>query len=184
MTIAAQTFERCPQCGRPLHDRRPPNTCPDCGFTYDADTRVWRVHESWMRPMFIQAVLGFALGLGIALIHPAGDRRAAFAIWPLALAIASASLGLLVQRILSGKLSDRFVAITPAGLVVGLRPRPTTIAWDDFDRLTVQRGVLKVQRRSNPALLPLEDVFDGPQDVADFRSAVDAARKRHRNRAP
>lgn len=103
---------------------------------------------------------------------------------PLACALLAPGLGLLLRRGLTGRVTGRFVALTPGGILVGTRARPMLVAWSDFDRLTEQRGVPKLQLRSGPAPLPLDDIFSGAEEVAAFRSELKQAAKRYGPAAP
>lgn len=172
-------LDNCPVCTCDLSTRPPPDRCPECGFDYDEHTRVWRSGQSWV-PLALRYMLeGLVIGLLVALLYPGGLKRAAYATLPLVLALLAPAVGLLCRRVISGRICGRFVALTPPGILIGTRARPTLVHWDDFDRVTVQRGVLKIQRISNPALLVLEDIFGDAEEVAAFRAELKRAARRY-----
>lgn len=171
---------RCPVCAADLRGQAAPNRCDECGFVYDADTRLWRSNESWARLALVYMIYGFTAGLLVALLSHATLKRPAYATLPLLLALLTPALGLGLRRLFSGRISGRFVAVGRAGFVVGTRARPLTIEWDDFERLTEQRGVLKIQRKSNPALVPLDDLFATPQESSEFRDVTRRLARQHR----
>ena len=93
-------------------------------------------------------------------------------------------LGLGLRCLISGRITGRFVALTPPGILVGTRRRPTLLPWADFDQLTDQRGVPKLRLHASETLVPLEDIFASAQELADFRSALHAAAQRYRATRP
>lgn len=162
----------------------PPRRCPDCGFTYDERTRIWQSGESWALLGLRYAIAGLVLGLVISLLYRMSVNEAPYPMLPLALGLIAPAVGLAIRRLISGRIAGRFVALTPVGIVVGTRPRPTIILWADFDRVTEQRGILKLQRRNDPVLIPLDDIFARPDQAADFRQAVTHAARQHRHPPP
>ena len=168
----------CPVCSRPLTGLAPPNRCPECGFEYDADTRVWRSGETWGRVAVVYTAYGLIVGTIAAAIYRLGSDQAPYPALPLLLALVIPVVGLVLRRVISGRISGRFVALTPRGVLVGTRPISELVPWDDVERLTEQRGVPKLQRRDSENLVAFDDIFTGPEDLAAFRFALEAARRR------
>lgn len=169
----------CPLCQHDL-PTSPVGQCPNCIFAYDPHTCVWRHDLPWVRHGMGYTAVGLLAGVGLVLLYHAELKRSAYAMLPLILAVGVPLLGLLFQRVIGGRLTGRLAAVTPTGLLLRTRAEPTLIPWHDFDRLTTQRGVLKVQRFSNPALLPLDDIFTSGAEVAAFEAAVKDAVRRAR----
>jgi hypothetical protein len=169
----------CPVCGCDLAALPPPNHCPGCDFEYDEHTCVWRSSESWGRLAAWYAGVGLVAGLACVAFYRIRLEQAPHPAWPLLCLLVAPALGLLVRRILGGRITGRFVALTPAGIVVGTRPRAVVITWDNYDRLTEQRGVPKLQRHDSPVLLALDDIFATPEEYADFRAQLKAAARDH-----
>lgn len=170
----------CPVCSRPLAELPPPNRCPDCGFDYDADTRVWRSTETWRRVAVVYTAYGLIAGTVCAALYRFGSDAAPYPVLPLVLALVVPVVGLFFRRLISGRITGRFVALTPSGVLVGTRPTPELVPWDDVDRLTDQRGVPKLQRRASETLVPLDDIFAGPADLAAFHAAFQIALRKPR----
>lgn len=126
------------------------------------------------------AIAGLVLGLAISLLYRMNVDEAPYPMLPLALGLIAPAVGLFIRRLISGRVAGRFVALTPIGIVVGTRPRPTIVPWGDFDRVTEQHGILKLQRQNDPALIPLDDIFAGPADAAAFRQTLTAAARQRR----
>ena len=180
--MSTSPVDRCPVCDCDLSVRSPAGRCPDCGFEYNEQTRIWRSEESWARLAFTYMAYGLLVGACISLVYRASFDHAPYPMLPLVLGLVAPALGLLWRRMIGGRISARFVALTPPGIVVGTRPQPTLVPWDDFAQLTEQRGVLRLRRRSAPVLVPLDDIFDSPDELAVFRAAVSqAARDRRRS---
>jgi len=174
------TLEHCPVCAHDLTDRAPPNRCPQCGFEYDENTRVWRSSQSWPRLAVIYAAVGFILGLMVAALDRLGAKHATYPILPILGALVAPAIGLLFRRIIGGRISGRFVALTPRGILVGTRSRPLLVPWTDYDRLGEQRGVPKLYRHAKPLLIPLDDIFANPAELVAFRDALKEAARRYR----
>lgn len=168
-------LERCPVCAADLRDRPPPAACPECGFAYDADTRIWRSSETWARLACIYAAVGVIVGLVTAVLYRVQFGHVPNAAFALLLAAAFPTLGLALRRVVGGRVSGRFVAVAPAGIVLGTRGRPTVVPWGDFERLVERRGVLRIQRASTAELAAVDDIFATPAQAGAFREAVGRA---------
>jgi len=175
----ATALETCPDCGYDLHGLEPPGRCPRCGFEYDQHTRVWRSSRPWQHPALVYFIIGTAIGLVLAITYRLVRGRVPYPVFPLLFGLVYAAGGLLIRRVLTGRLSGRFVALTPKGILVGTRRRSSLIAWDDVDRVSQPKGVPKIQRHSSGVPVVLEDVFEKPEEVAAFRAEVKAAKRRY-----
>jgi hypothetical protein len=183
--MTATGFDPCPVCARPLAELPAPNRCPECGFNYDADTLVWRSTETWRRVTAVYTAYGLIGGLICAVLYRFGFDEAPYPALPLLLALLVPAAGLFLRRLISGRITGRFVALTPGGVLVGTRPTPQLVPWDDVDRLTEPRGVPKLQRKSSETVIPLDDIFVSAEDLAAFRTALQATlRRRVLNRNP
>ncbi len=172
-------LDRCPTCSRELSGRPAPNACPDCGFEYDEHTRVWLSSESWARLALVYTALGLVCGLVVAGSHRLSLGYAPDPTLPLLVAIVAPALGLFLRRLIGGRISGRFVALTPAGILVGTRPRPRLITWHEFDRVTEQRGIAKIQLRESGLLIPIDDIFANTAEYMVFREELKQAARRH-----
>lgn len=170
----------CPVCGGALPSRPLPNACPGCGFAYDANTRVWRTRETWARLGLVYAMVGLALGLFVAVAQRLRFGQSLSPTLPLVGVLVAPAVGLLFRRIIGGRISDRFVAVTPAGILVATRARPVLIPWADFAQLSERRGVPKIRRRESGELVAVDDIFTDAHALAAFRAAVTAAARRNR----
>jgi hypothetical protein len=180
--MPAQTLERCPNCAADLHALRPPNRCPACAFEYDEHTRVWRSDESWGRLALVYTSAGLVVGTIISGLYRLSLENAPYPALPLILGLLAPAAGLFLRRLISGRITGRFVALTLRGLCVGTRPTPLLVPWEDVEQLTEQRGVLKVRRHSSTTLVPLDDIFGSAAEVALFEAAFRDAVRRHGGR--
>jgi hypothetical protein len=177
--MSATGLKTCPDCGCDLRGLPPPARCQECGFQYDEHTRVWRSRQPWQRHALVYFVIGTVIGLLLAIIYRLVRGHVPYPVFPLLFGLVYAAGGLLIRRVLTGRLSGRFVGVTPKGILVGTRRRSSLIAWDDVDRVSQPKGVPKIQRHSSGVPVALEDVFDKPEDVAAFRAEVKAAKRRY-----
>jgi hypothetical protein len=171
--------DTCPDCGQDLRGLPAPNRCPACPFQYDEHTRVWRSRKRWQHHAVLYGLIGLLLGLLLAVGYRLVRGAVPHPAFPLLFALGYGALGLVIRRVLTGRLSGRFVAITPKGVLVGTRRRSSLIVWEDVDRLSQAKGVPRIQRRGSGVAMPLEDVFDKPEDAVAFRAELKAAQKRY-----
>lgn len=176
-------LDRCPQCSARLADARGPHPCSECGLELDEHVRIWRSGESWARLAAIYALVGLIVGLLVGLVYRFRHEQVPNPALALILAVATPAVGLLVRRVLGGRITGRFVALTPAGILVGTRPRPYLIPWTDFERIVQRGGVPRLQRRTVPLPVPLDDIFASPAEVEEFRKELAAAVRRYGGRA-
>ena len=172
-------LEQCPDCQADLSALTPPGCCPNCGFEFDRHTRAWRSRRSWQHYAVAYGLLGLGVGLLVTVSYRLRFGEVPNALLPVATGLSVAVLGLLMHRVLSGRMSGRFVALTPRGILVGTRRRGLLVPWDDVRRVSARGHVPKIKRRSRSNSVPLEDVFDGPAELAAFQEAVKEARRRH-----
>jgi hypothetical protein len=178
--VPAQAFHRCPNCGEDLRKRPPPDRCPDCGFDYDGQTRVWQSRESWGRLACLYTAGGLVAGVFISGLYRLNFANAPYPALPLLLGLIAPVAGLALRRLISGRISGRFVALTPRGVFVGTRPTPLLVTWDAVERLIEERGVPKLRCHEAPTLVPLDDIFGSPAEVDEFGKALQAAIARYR----
>jgi len=122
------------------------------------------------------------IGLALALVYRFIRGEVPQPVFPLLFAVLYAVGGMVIRRTLSGRLSGRFVAVTPRGVVVGTRRPSRLILWKDVERASERKGVPRIDVRGSGVPIALEDVFDGPEDVAAFREEVKQARRRYAER--
>ena len=121
------------------------------------------------------------LGLGAGLLVTLGYRlkfgEVPNALLPIVTGIVVAVLGLLVQRVLSGRVSGRFVALVPGGILIGTRRPSRLIPWNDVGRIRIRGRVPKIECLSSGVAVSLEDIFESAAEMTAFRNAVRAALK-------
>lgn len=170
----------CPECERDLNDVAIPGNCPECGLPLDDQTQVWRSRQGWQHHVLTNGLLGLGLGGFVALAELVSLGEVPNPFYPITIALAASLAGILVRRILSGRLSGRFVATTPRGVLIGTRPRTRLVPWDDIRGVATRGRVPQIRRRESSINIPLEDVFESPEEVNDFRVTVDQQRRRRR----
>ena len=169
--------ESCPDCGDDLIALSIPGRCPACGFEYDANTRIWSSSRSWQHSAVFSGLLGLGAGLLVTLGYRLEFGEVPNALLPIVTGIVVAVLGLLVQRVLSGRMSGRFVALVPGGILIGTRRPSRLIPWDDVGRVRISGRVPKIECLSSGVAVSLEDIFESAAEMTAFRNAVRAALK-------
>ena len=124
-------------------------------------------------------LIGLLVGLGLALGQRLSRGEVENALLPVSTGLIIAAGGLLLHRALTGRLSDRFVALTPRGILVGTRPNAELIPWKDVRRVTTRGRTPRVERHSTGMPVALEDVFDSSDELAEFRQDATASRERY-----
>ena len=173
-------LEHCPACTCALGHRPPPNRCPDCGFAYDENTRVWTSSESWARLALTYTTIGLTIGVVVSVLYRLSFDRVPNPPLALLLSLGAPLLGLLFRRVIGGRITGRFVALTPPGIVIGTRTQPVLVPWSDFERLNERRGIPRIQQKSTSTLIAIDDIFANAAEVAAFRDELAQAAKRQR----
>lgn len=145
----------------------------------DAGTRVWRNEETWSRLALVYVAGGLLIGLVVAVLYRIAQGHVPDPTWALLCAALAPGLGLLFRRVIGGRITGRFVAATPSGIVVGLRGRPELIEWSDVERIRDRRGVVRIQRKSTAVPVAVDDVFGHADEITAFREAVGAGIRRY-----
>lgn len=182
--MVSDALQRCPVCGTDLAQQPVAGQCPDCGFVYDTHTRVWRSTQTWGRVALIYVAAGLILGLGAAALYRTGLEYVPNPMLAVVCAVAFPVLALTVRRVISGRITGRFVALTPRGIVVGTRSRPRVVPWNDFARVVERRGILHIQVHSSAIPIALDDVFENAAEAATFRAELTHAAKHYRAAGP
>ncbi len=173
-------LQSCPECGEAFTRPGASGRCPGCGFEFDEHTRIWRHERSWPRRVVNYGLLGLAVGAVAVVGYRLELGEVPNAVLPIVLAMIIATLGTLMDRLLVGRLSNRFVAITPRGLLIGTRRNATLLPWGAVARLRTQPGrVPRVELGGDEPAVALEDVFDSAAEFEAFRQAFNAARRRY-----
>ena len=173
------SLDTCPSCQADLKGVGPEGRCARCGFEYDEHTRVWRARRTWHHHVVAYGLIGLIAGLGLALAERLTGADVENDLLPVVTGLVVAAGGLLLHRALTGRLSDRFVALTPRGILVGTRPTAQLIPWKDVRLVTLRGRNPRVERHSTGTPAVLEDVFDTPEEIAAFRQATTASRERY-----
>ncbi|MGD8454652.1 MAG: hypothetical protein PVJ57_22795 [Phycisphaerae bacterium] len=168
----------CPECQADLRELAPPASCPGCGFAFDVETCVWRSSRSWQHAYVVYGLMGLVTGLAVAGVERLSAGEVSNALLPIVAGLSVAVLGLLLHRVLTGKLSGRFVAVTPAGIVVGLRRPARLIPWSDYRRLVTRGRVPSIECHATPVPVALEDVFENDEELTAFAAALRRAGER------
>ncbi len=174
--------DRCPECGAGPLVPLPVGCCSECGFEYDADTRIWRPRRSWHIYLLFANTLLFSPWLYRLL-----EVTIRYHQWPSASVlfgglVSAGSLAWALPR-LRVVLAEghRYVAITPRGIQARTPKNRYFIPWDDLADVSVVLGVPRLRRRREDATCLLEWIFDSDQEVAAFVDAVRAARQRYQS---
>lgn len=177
--MIAKRPERCPRCGAPLRPPPPAQPCAACGLPLDDASRIWRSQRSWHHYAVAYGLLGLGAGLAAALLRRLAVGEIENALLPILTGLAVAVVGLTLHRILTGRLTGRFVAITPAGLIVGTRRENQLLPWGEIRRVRIQGRVPSIELKADPLPVVLEDVFHSAAELAEFRSACQTAQARY-----
>jgi hypothetical protein len=167
-------LKTCPDCGQNLTE--PHGECPECGFNYDERTRIWRSRRSWQHHFLYNALVGLTAGLLVTIVHRIVHGAAPNPLLPIVTGVVVALAGLAFDRVLGGRLSGRFVALNPSGVVLGTRRRRRLVNWAEIHRLNARGRVPKLELTGDQPDVSLEDVFDTPAEFDDFRRALEQAR--------
>ncbi len=171
-------LDSCPECGFDAVSAGRPAACPTCGFPLASGVRVWRTSRTWHMHAARYALLGALAGLVVLLGYRSEFEELPNALLPVSAGLALAGLGLLADRILAGRLSHRYVALTEAGVLVGTRRRRVLVPWNDVYRVKTHGQVPRLERLSDAASIPLDELFDSADELREFQRLAHERRVR------
>jgi hypothetical protein len=152
--------------------------CPICELPIEPDMQVWQSNRTWHHLAVRYGLIGLGTGLVVTLLYRLQFGVVPNPLLPVVAGLAVAAAALLFHRIVAGRLTGRFVALSSAGITVGTRDPRRTIPWSDVLRVRIRHEVPRIELRSEGAALPIEDVFNTPAEAAAFRKAVTEATRR------
>lgn len=151
--------------------------CAECGFSYAADSVVFRPARPWRIYLLFAAALAILPGL-LSFLETTLARLERPT--PLQTLFAAAAIILLVwcgRRLRVLLEPNRYVAITPSG-VAARTPRITArLGWHEMREITLRGSIPLIYRHANEPPVLLEWVFD-PGEVDLFRAELQNVSRR------
>jgi len=100
----------CPRCDYELSNLPPEHQCPECGLSYDGNTRVWFASPARWPTVVMMVIAGIPLTVfGLLFLLGGGSTRI--------LSMASTSLMFVICLLRFRRMKNQILAITPAGIV-------------------------------------------------------------------
>lgn len=127
--MSSVLLDRCPVCRYSLQGLPRKHRCPECGFEYDEETRVWRPRSFWKFGGIMLFVLGVQLPQAMGRISRRSPSQPLF--W------LNAGLGLLFAGMLGWLIwmyfKRPFIAVGPTGITVKLDSSvPKVYPWNQI----------------------------------------------------
>ncbi|MCH8878276.1 MAG: hypothetical protein IID34_00150 [Planctomycetes bacterium] len=161
---AAHRLGKCPICSYSLRGLPSEYRCPECGFPYDSQTRIWRPQK----PKAIFAgLIGFIGGGGFLVHFIVQAPRIGIPVFVLWMGLAS----YIGWRCYSIYKRGQFVCVGSDGIQYRLqKAEAQLICWKDIaviHRRWLDKRCL-VERVGDQKDIPLYGVFCSPADVVEF----------------
>lgn len=174
---ATSPIDRCPFCAYDLRFGRPPYRCPECGFEYDDQSRVWWDSRDgagygnyWMF-----ALTAVGLGGFMAYRFWIGTARLE-ALFFLAMAMGGATyVAHLVFRLRRSYKLGRCIVASPRGLFVRSQYHEDFIPWQSFGDLVFSKMGFYVRQldKTQTVEIPMGfDAFEDEDDWIEFRQEL------------
>ena len=161
---AAHRLGKCPVCSYSLRGLPSEYRCPECGFPYDSQTRVWRP----LKPKAIfGGLFGFVAGSYGVVLFVLDSPRIGLPVLVLWIGLAS----YVSWRFYSIYKRGQFVCVGPDGIRYRLhKTEAQLILWKDIAAIhRLGFGKLcRVERVGDQKHILLQDVFSSPADVVEF----------------
>ena len=156
-----------------------PGCCPECGFEYDEQTRIWQPRRPWRIYILFANTLLFSPWLfrllQVTLLHGAWPSRSV--ILGAAMSLGSLLWALPRIRVVLSE-GHRYAAITPRGIEARTPKNRYLVPWHDLVDVSVLVGIPRIRRHSRRDVCTLDWVFDSDQEVRDFLEQIEEGRRR------
>ena len=155
---------KCPVCTYSLRGLPSEYRCPECGFPYDSQTRIWRP----LKPKAIfSGLFGFVAGSYGVVLFVLDSPRIGLAVLVLWIGLAS----YVSWRFYSIYKRGQFVCVGPDGIRYRLqKTEARLIPWKEIAAIHRLRfdKLCRVERVGDQKHILLQDVFSSPADVVEF----------------
>ena len=160
----ARRLGKCPICSYNLRGLPSTHCCPECGFHYDSQTRIWRP----LKPKAIfGGLFGFVGGSIGVVLFVADSPRIGLPVLVLWIGLAS----YVSWRFYSIYKRGQFVCVGPDGIRYRLqKTEAQLILWKDIAAIHRLRfdKLCRVERIGDLKQVLLQDVFSSPADTLEF----------------
>ena len=162
---AAHRLGKCPVCSYSLRGLPSTYRCPECGWPYDAQTRIWR-------PLKPKAIFGGLIGFIGAIEGLVWFVVGAPPIFGIAIFVGwLGPASYIGWRYYSIYKRGQFVCVGNDGILYRLLDTEAQlIRWKDIAAIHRQRfdKLCRVERVGDQKHILLQDVFSSPADVVEF----------------
>lgn len=158
--------ERCPNCTYDLCAHPAPNRCPECGFTYDAHTEVWKPKVHVLASGLVVMLAAFLFGVPMLF---AVAERSVLAVGLFACGVAFVVYVLLMQIV--GARRRKFVAVNSDSVCYCTGVQLKVVPWDAVRDVTSGDGVLVLLRTASGSV-DLGPLLRDSLELARFTDAV------------
>lgn len=172
----ARRLGKCPICSYNLRGLPSTHRCPECGWFYDAQTRIWR-------PLKPKVIFGGFVGLIVGssqlvqfVFHAPPLWIPACVLWVGLMSFIGWRCYLLYKR-------GQFVCVGPDGIRYRLQKAETQlILWKDIAAIHRQRydKLCRIERVGDQNHIFLQGVFSSPADVVEFADLANQRLTAHR----
>ncbi len=160
----AHRLGKCPVCNYSLRGLPSTHRCPECGWFYDAQTRIWR-------PLKPKVIFGGFVGLICGSSQLVQFIFQAPRIWIPVCVLWVGLTSYLGWRCYLIYKRGQFVCVGPDGIRYRLqKTEAQLILWKDMAAIHRQRfdKLCRVERIGDLKHIPLQGVFSSPADVVEF----------------
>lgn len=133
---------RCPRCAYSLRGLPAEHACPECGFTYDADSRIWYIRPPRFVIVFLSLVVGipFLVSTIRLTILTLADGRFPLGLSLFTLTFYGITAGLFVWIIRRGRRNPMLLGMNPAGMFARTQSGNFRLMpWQDIRDVSAQR---------------------------------------------
>lgn len=167
-------LDRCPSCRYSLEGLPAAHRCPECGFLYDEQTRVWYAKSFWKFGGIILVLAATQAPQSLGRIFEKSPQQ--FAFW-LNVGLVFMWVGFLIALIIRYR-AHPFVAVGPSGVTYKTNQSlPVTVPWDEV--VAVDLGLPKkfryVRLKVTTATKPIEltNIISMIEPAQEFQRCVE-----------
>lgn len=161
----------CPRCDYSWKGLPDEGKCPECGLSYDSNTRAWQLHSCFARTLLIGLSATVAIPLGYSLLLKSGVLYGHLHLLPTIMLMGlAAGYTVILARLLARQRGRHKISVGPDGILTCSQDHARLIPWSTVNGIEDKWTSIYIQLLGGKSIR-IEGDLSGP-DFETLRFAV------------